>query len=166
MDHPASFRYDHPRGPIYGWFSAVGLYRLLLPHADGSAVRRSVLHSSANDARVWALNAALENYFAGVRETFDAVPLDLGAATVFQREVWGAARTVGWGTSSTYGDLALRMNKPRSAARAVGHALGQNPIAIVVPCHRFVGADGSLHGFAAGIEWKRELLQIEGVLLH
>lgn len=166
FDQPASFRYNHARGPIYGWFSAKGLYRLSLPHADGRIERVSVLHSGANDARVWELNAALANYFAGLRETFASLPLDLDAATDFQREVWEVARRVEWGNSSTYGELALHMGKPKSAARAVGHALGQNPIAIIVPCHRFLGADGSLHGFAAGLEWKRELLQLEGVLLH
>lgn len=166
MDVPASLRYDHARGPIYGWFSAKGLYRLILPHTNGGTERRSVLHSAANDARVWDLNAALERYFAGMNESFATIPLDLDAATDFQREVWQAARCVQWGSSATYGDLAQRVNKPTSAARAVGHALGQNPIAILVPCHRFIGADGSLHGFAAGLEWKRELLQLEGVLLH
>lgn len=166
MDRPASFRYDHPRGPIYGWFSAKGLCRLMLPHADTGVERRSVLHSAANDARVWALNAAFENYFAGVRESFDAVPLDLDAATAFQRDVWNAARDVAWGVSETYGGLAERLGMPKSAARAIGHALGQNPVAVLVPCHRFLGADGSLHGFAAGLEWKRELLQLEGILLH
>ncbi|NUM55928.1 MAG: methylated-DNA--[protein]-cysteine S-methyltransferase [Candidatus Hydrogenedentes bacterium] len=166
MDVPASIRYDHARGPIYGWFSAKGLYRLMLPHTNGGAERRSVLHSAANDARVWELNAALERYFAGMNESFAGVPLDFDAATAFQREVWEAARRVTWGTSATYGDLALRLDKPKSAARAVGHALGQNPIAILVPCHRFIGADGSLHGFAAGLEWKRELLRLEGVLLY
>ena len=166
MDIPASIRFDHANGPIYGWFSADGLYRLELPHAERGAERRSVLHSSANDARVWALNAALERYFAGLRESFESVPLDLRAGTEFQREVWDTARRIEWGMSTTYGELALRLNKPKSASRAVGHALGQNPIAILVPCHRFLGADGSLHGFAAGLEWKRELLRIEGVLLH
>ena len=165
-DQPASIRYDHARGPIYGWFSAKGLYRLSLPHTNGTVERISVLHSGANDARAGELNAALEKYFAGLRETFVSVPLDLDKATDFQRAVWEEARCVEWGNSSTYGELALRMHKPKSAARAVGHALGQNPIAIVVPCHRFLGADGSLHGFAAGLEWKRELLQLEGVLLH
>jgi len=166
MDQPASIRFDHAKGPVYGWFSAKGLYRIELPHADHGAARRSVLHSSANDARVGALNAALDRYFAGIREGFESVPLDFDSGTAFQREVWEAARGFAWGTSATYGELAQKLNKPKSAARAVGRALGQNPIAILVPCHRFLGADGSLHGFAAGLEWKRELLRIEGVLLH
>jgi methylated-DNA-[protein]-cysteine S-methyltransferase len=166
VDQPAGLRFDHPGGPIYGWFSPKGLYRLMLPHPDEKTLRRSVLHSSVNDARVWALNAALERYFAGLRESFDDIPLDLDAGTGFQREVWLGARTVPWGVSSTYGELTRRIGKPAAAARAVGHALGENPIAIIVPCHRFLGADGSLHGFAAGLEWKRELLRIEGVLLH
>jgi O-6-methylguanine DNA methyltransferase len=166
MSQPASIRFDHARGPIYGWFSNKGLYRLTLPHAREGAERIGVLHSAANDARVWALNAALENYFAGVRESFASIPLDLDAASAFQREVWEGARQIAWGTASTYGELALRIHKPKSASRAVGHALGQNPIAILVPCHRFIAANGSLQGFAAGLEWKRELLQLEGVLLH
>lgn len=69
------------------------------------------------------------NYFAGLRETFASLPLDLDAATDFQREVWEVARRVSRGNYSTYGELALHMGKPKSAARAVGHALGQNPIA-------------------------------------
>lgn len=161
----ATMQFDHPRGPIYAWFTSAGLSRLELPHAEHGAQRRSVLHSGANDARVRTLNAALERYFSGIREDFNAIPIDFSGATPFQREVWDAARSVPWGTSATYGELAERLHKSKAAARAVGHALGQNPIAIIVPCHRFVGANGALHGFAAGLDWKRELLQLEGVLL-
>ena len=163
---PAHYRYDHAMGPIYAWFTARGLRRLELPHTDHLPVRRPFLHSAANDGRVWALHAAFERYFAGMRETFDAVPLDIEDATDFQREVWLAARTIAWGVSSSYGALAAIMNRPKTSARAIGHALGQNRIAILIPCHRFLGADGKLHGFAAGLGWKKELLRLEGALLH
>jgi methylated-DNA-[protein]-cysteine S-methyltransferase len=124
------------------------------------------LHSAANDARVWELHAALERYFAGMRESFHNIPLDLNGATAFQREVWLASRGTGWGVTQTYGELAHRLGKNTGAARAVGTALGANPIALIIPCHRFLGKDGALHGYAAGLEWKRELLRVEGVLLH
>ena len=165
MNLQANFQYDHRMGTIYGWFSPRGLQHLHLPHAETGAVRRSVLHSSVNDSRVWALHASLERYFAGLIETFDAIPIDIESATEFQRDVWQAARGVLWGSTSTYGELAERMGKDKGSARAVGHALGQNPLAILIPCHRFLGADGSLHGYAAGLEWKRELLRVEGALL-
>jgi O-6-methylguanine DNA methyltransferase len=164
-DLPASFRFDHARGAVYGWFSSIGLFRLELPHAEHGGLCYNVLHSGTNDARVWALNAALERYFAGLKESFSEVPLDLRAGSAFQREVWETSIEIGWGETSTYGGLAARMGKPLSAARAVGHALGQNPVALLVPCHRFIGKDGTLHGFAAGLEWKRDLLRLEGSLL-
>lgn len=165
-DYPANFDYAHSCGVIYGWFSAKGLTRLELPHAERGPIHRSVLHSSANDTRVRALKSALERYFSGLREDFSEVPLDLDHASDFQREVWEGARNVPWGHSMTYGELTTRLNMPRTASRAVGHALGQNRIAIVIPCHRFIGADGKLHGFAAGLAWKRNLLALEGILLH
>ncbi len=166
MQGQANFQYDHPWGPIYGWFSPAGLTWLELPHAEKGFARRSVLHSAANDARVWDLHAALERYFAGVEEGFESIPLDLNGATDFQRAVWLASRETSWGVTQTYGDLAQRLGKNAGAARAVGHALGANPIAVLVPCHRFLGKDGKLQGYAAGLAWKRELLRIEGALLH
>ncbi|HRK34814.1 MAG TPA: methylated-DNA--[protein]-cysteine S-methyltransferase [Candidatus Hydrogenedentes bacterium] len=165
-DQPATFRFDHARGPVYGWFSSKGLWRLELPHAERGATRHNVLHAGANDGRVWQLNECLERYFAGVAESFSQIPLDMRGATPFQQEVWNAAIRVGWGASSTYGELAESMGKPKTASRAVGAALGQNPVAILIPCHRFIGKNGALHGFAAGLEWKRELLRLEGILLH
>ncbi|MBN2307734.1 MAG: methylated-DNA--[protein]-cysteine S-methyltransferase [Candidatus Hydrogenedentes bacterium] len=157
----ANFRFDHPLGPIYGWFTADGLSRLRLP---GTTPRRrlALLHSSANDHRVWALHAALERYFAGLREDFAAIPIDLVRHTPFRQTVWEAARAVPWGDTSTYGELARRIGNPK-AARAVGQALGANPVPILVPCHRFLAAGGGLGGFSAGLHWKRELLRVEGL---
>jgi methylated-DNA-[protein]-cysteine S-methyltransferase len=157
----ANFVFDHPLGPIYGWFSPEGLRALKLPPEKPRRARMNVLHSSANDARVWALQTALERYFAGVRQDFAEVPLDLSDGTEFQRAVWEGARAFGWGDRSTYGGLAAHIGKPK-AARAVGQALGRNPVPIIVPCHRFLAAGGKLGGFSAGLHWKRELLRVEG----
>jgi O-6-methylguanine DNA methyltransferase len=165
MGHPANFQFDHAFGTVYGWFTSRGLYRLELPHTGMPPERRAVLHSSVNDARGWKLHAALDRYFAGVHEAFQDVPLDVDDATPFQQEVWEAARGIAWGKTATYGELTAHLGKPKEAARAVGRALGANRIAILIPCHRFLAANGALCGFAAGLEWKQELLRIERSLL-
>jgi methylated-DNA-[protein]-cysteine S-methyltransferase len=103
----------------------------------------------------------LDEYFEGHREHFD-VGVDLSALPEFQRAVLEQLRRVPYGVVSTYGRLAAEIGRPRSA-RAVGGALNRNPIAIVVPCHRIVGANGSLVGYAGGLERKRALLSLEGV---
>tara|TARA_B100001123_G_scaffold401147_1_gene487578 strand:- start:315 stop:806 length:492 start_codon:yes stop_codon:yes gene_type:complete len=91
-------------------------------------------------------------------------PLDLSSATDFQRTVWALLQSIQVGQLETYGKLAYRLNNPK-ATRAVGGACGANPIPILIPCHRVVGANGSLTGFSAGINWKVRLLRIEGVEL-
>jgi len=98
-------------------------------------------------------------YFAGERESFD-IPLK-PAGTPFQLRVWSALRDIPFGETRTYGQLASAIGDP-SAMRAVGAANGRNTIAIVVPCHRVIGADGSLTGFGGGIERKKFLLRLEG----
>lgn len=103
----------------------------------------------------------LDEYFAGARRSFD-LPLD-PAGTPFQLAVWEQLRTIPAGTTTTYGDIAARVGRP-AASRAVGAAIGRNPIAIVVPCHRVVGSNGSLTGFAGGLERKTALLTLEGAL--
>ncbi|MFV0259867.1 MAG: methylated-DNA--[protein]-cysteine S-methyltransferase [Acidimicrobiales bacterium] len=101
----------------------------------------------------------LEEYFVGQRTRFD-LPLD-PAGTGFQQQVWAALQTVPFGTTATYGELAARIGPRGTSARAVGTANGANPIAIVVPCHRVVGADGRLTGYAGGLGRKRALLALE-----
>jgi len=101
-------------------------------------------------------------YFAGDRTKFD-LPLRL-QGTAFDREVWEAVAAIGYGETATYGELADRIGRP-GAARAVGAANGRNPIALIVPCHRVIGADGALTGYAYGVDRKRTLLELEGVLL-
>jgi methylated-DNA-[protein]-cysteine S-methyltransferase len=105
-----------------------------------------------------AAQAQLEEYFAGMRTEFDLALAPVG--TPFQRAVWTAIRTVRYGETITYGELAARCGAPRSI-RAAGAATGRNPWGIVVPCHRIVGADGSLTGYAGGLERKRALLALE-----
>lgn len=107
---------------------------------------------------VAAAAAQLDAYFAGRRRAFD---LPLGAAgTPFQQGVWRALCTIPFGATCGYGELAARLGRP-SAARAVGAANGRNPIAIVVPCHRVIGKDGTLTGYAGGVAIKQWLLDHE-----
>jgi methylated-DNA-[protein]-cysteine S-methyltransferase len=104
----------------------------------------------------------LDEYFAGRRTDFD-FQLDL-QGTPFQLRVWEALRRIGYGEMSSYGELARRIGRP-AAARAVGAANGCNPISIVIPCHRLVGATGGLTGYAGGIENKKLLLDLEAQAL-
>ena len=100
----------------------------------------------------------LNEYFAGERRTFE-LPLD-PHGTEFQRQVWWSLTEIPYGETSTYGKQAANIGRPR-AVRAVGSANGRNPLSIVLPCHRIVGADGKLTGFAGGVETKRWLLDHE-----
>jgi methylated-DNA-[protein]-cysteine S-methyltransferase len=104
----------------------------------------------------------LQEYFAGERTTFD-VPLRLDGSG-FQLQVWRELRTIPYGTTTSYGEIARRLGKSVAAARAVGLANGQNPISVIVPCHRVIGADGSLTGYGGGLERKRYLLDLEGCI--
>ena len=100
----------------------------------------------------------LEQYFAGERTEFE-LELDLGG-TDFERRVWDEVRSIPYGSTASYAEIAARVGRP-GACRAVGRANARNPIAVVVPCHRVVGSDGSLTGYAGGIEMKRALLELE-----
>ena len=100
----------------------------------------------------------LTEYFAGTRKEF-SLPLDL-RGTDFQRKVWQALREIPYGETRTYGDIAARIGKPR-ACRAVGMANHKNPLLIVIPCHRVIGAGGQLTGFGAGLDIKERLLKLE-----
>lgn len=100
----------------------------------------------------------LEEYFAGRRREFD-LPL-APHGTPFQQRVWQALRAIPYGSTCTYGELAAAVGNPR-ASRAVGMANHRNPLPILIPCHRVIGASGALTGYAGGLEWKRRLLAIE-----
>ena len=140
-----------------------GLCAVLWP-VDGEPERTGVSldePTDGADAAADILDAAvgqLDEYFAGRRTRFD-LPLD-PTGTEFQQAAWMALRQIEFGTTISYGEQARRLGNP-NASRAVGAANGKNPISIVVPCHRVVGSDGSLTGFAGGADAKRWLLDHE-----
>jgi len=101
----------------------------------------------------------LQEYFSGQRQSFD-LPLQPAWGTPFQRAVWQALQRIPYARTSTYADIARDIGNPK-AVRAVGAAIGKNPHSIVVPCHRVVGANGSLTGFSGGLDRKQHLLQHE-----
>jgi methylated-DNA-[protein]-cysteine S-methyltransferase len=101
----------------------------------------------------------LRGYFDRDLKEFD-LPLDPGGSE-FQRAVWGQLRKIGYGETASYGEIARRLGKSNAASRAVGLANGSNPIPIVIPCHRVIGADGTLTGYAGGVARKQVLLEIE-----
>lgn len=118
---------------------------------------------SRADARTLALAAdELRAYFDGSLQAF-TVPLCF-AGSPFQQRIWQALRDVGFGETSTYGQLAAGIGLPPSHSRAVGGAVGRNPLSVIVPCHRILGASGALTGYAGGVDRKRALLDLEGVL--
>ena len=120
----------------------------------------------AGKSRPTALRDAelqLTEYFGGTRRDFD-LPLS-AAGTPFQRQVWEELRRIPYGETISYGELARRIGRP-TASRAVGAANGRNPIAIVVPCHRVIGADGTLIGYGGGLRVKETLLSLERRATH
>lgn len=117
--------------------------------------------AAADDALLGEARRQLLDYIAGERRHFD-LPL-APRGTDFQHLVWNRLRDIDRGESTTYGAIARDIGRPRGA-QAVGRAVGTNPLSIVVPCHRVLGADGSLTGYAGGVETKRSLLVLEGVL--
>ncbi|MGH3010707.1 MAG: methylated-DNA--[protein]-cysteine S-methyltransferase [Gaiellaceae bacterium] len=158
---------DSPVGTLLVAASARGLCRISFDPepereldrlASGFGVR--VLRSPGP---LDSVRRELDEYFEGGRTEFD-LPVDLTPLPDFQRHVLLELRNVAYGHVDTYGGLAAKIGKPR-AARAVGGALNRNPIPIVVPCHRIVGASGSLVGYAGGLERKQALLGLEGASL-
>jgi methylated-DNA-[protein]-cysteine S-methyltransferase len=115
-----------------------------------------------DDPILGAAAAQLADYFCGRSERFD-VPLDLHG-TPFQIGVWKALLGIGQGQTRSYGDIARQLGSPK-AVRAVGSAVGKNPVSVIVPCHRVLGTDGTLTGYAGGVHRKRALLTLEGVPL-
>lgn len=114
------------------------------------------------NAILLAAQDQIAEYFQGRREVF-TVPLDLSHGTQFQQVVWRALLSIPCGATSTYSVISQRCGRP-AAVRAVGGAIGRNPLSIIVPCHRVVGGDGSLTGYAGGLERKTALLKLEGAL--
>ena len=150
-----------------GWVgilaSAKGLLAITLPQRSAEEAHR-LLDNRLNQA-TWSLRPfadlveRLKGYFSGKKVTFPD-RLDLSEATSFQREVWEMTRLIPYGETRSYLWVAEQMKRPR-AVRAVGQALGRNPLAIIVPCHRVVASSGKLGGFGGGVEIKRYLLWLE-----
>lgn len=151
--------YLSPLGPLELVASDDGLLAVLWPDdpPERVAVPDELVESPKN--RVLAQAAQqLDEYFAGTRKSFD-LPLDL-RGTEFQVAAWRALADIPYGETATYGEQAASLGRPK-AVRAIGAANGRNPLSIVLPCHRVVGADGSLTGFAAGLDAKKFLLDLE-----
>jgi len=142
---------------------AGALVRVVFPneHADWAKEAVAKRHTLIEDAgRCAHVVSQLEEYFQGKRNHFDLTLRPEG--TDFQRSVWQALQSIPFGKTITYKELAVRIGNP-SAVRAVGRANGSNPIPIIIPCHRVIGADGSLTGFGGGLPLKEYLLTLEGV---
>jgi len=152
-----------PIGRITIAASDRGLLRLSFRGTDAS-IRAELRRFGADVVeaphRLRAITMQLESYFAGKRRAFE-LPLDLSITTPFQRRVLMATRRVPAGSVVSYGDIARRIGQPR-ASRAVGQALGRNPVPIVIPCHRVVAGGGRIGGYTGGLAIKRKLLAIEG----
>ena len=162
--------FDTPIGTCAVAWSGRGIAGLQLPEANPAATRARV-------KRRWPDAVEADSVPAGVQRALDSVqallaggavdladiPLDLEAAPDFHRRVYEVARTIPPGHTMTYGEIARRLGAPHES-REVGQALGKNPVAIIVPCHRVLGADGKMGGFSAngGVSTKRRMLEIEG----
>jgi methylated-DNA-[protein]-cysteine S-methyltransferase len=125
-------------------------------------------HGEGDSPALASARAWLDRYFAGEKPSLDDLPPLAPDGTAFQRLVWDELLTIPYGQTTTYGAIARRIAESTgrsTSARAVGAAVGRNRISIIVPCHRVLGADGSLTGYAGGVERKAALLKLEGVAL-
>ena len=153
---------DTPVGTLRLWATDRGLRRLDFRAGSDLARPGEQLSSAAPPGHLAAALDALKAYFEGHTRTLE-VPLDLGSITDFQRRVYEYLRTVPFGTITTYGTVGHALGMGEAGARAVGGAVGSNPVAVIIPCHRVVAADGSLHGFGGGLSRKATLLRLEGI---
>jgi len=155
---------------LHGWVGVAatehGISRIVLPKKDKAAVLRelgSETVEATSDPAVAPLLAKavklLTCYFSGERVSFD-VPLDLRYYTPFQQAVWNTAKAIPSGETQSYAWIAKRIRNPK-ASRAVGQALGANPVPIVIPCHRVISSAGTMGGFSGGIGMKKKLLELE-----
>jgi methylated-DNA-[protein]-cysteine S-methyltransferase len=155
------YRYvDSPVGPLLIAGNDAGLH-LIEFHAPRHPMPLGDAWREGEHDVLELAQQQLEDYFAGRRRGFD-LPL-APQGTAFQRQVWWELANIPFGDTISYAELALRVGRP-TATRAVGAANGRNPIPIVLPCHRVIGADGSLTGFGGGLPTKQFLLQLEGAL--
>jgi len=164
--------YDSPVGRLLLSASERGLTGLYMDDhrpapasvSAGAVEREDGPAHQAASAVIAEARRQLELYFAGSLTEFD-LPLAVSEGSEFQRRVWEELRTIPYGTTMSYGELARRIGNP-GASRAVGLANGRNPISIIVPCHRVIGADGRLTGYGGGLPRKQFLLALEARVAH
>ncbi|WP_159946060.1 methylated-DNA--[protein]-cysteine S-methyltransferase [Rhizobium sp. 18065] len=171
-------RYHHCIFETAGGFcgiawSADGIVRFQLPTGEAAETERLLLRRVPGSARAQAPGAvaevveAVKRHFAGETVDFSSVVLDLDSQDDFRRDIYAAARRIGWGRTTTYGALAKALGLGPEAARDVGQAMAKNPVALIIPCHRVLAAGGKLGGFSApgGSQSKVRMLELEGVKL-
>ena len=152
-------------------WSNVGITRFQLPTKSAEGTERLLLRRvpgaehCAPTPEVAEAVAAVQRYFAGEETDFSGIKLDLGEQDAFFKQVYDAARRVGWGRTTTYGTLAKELGAGPEAARDVGQAMARNPVALIIPCHRVLAAGGKVGGFSApgGSAAKVRMLELEGV---
>lgn len=152
-------------------WNEVGITRFQLPTRHAEATERLLrrrapaAEPSEPTPEVAQTVAAVKRYFAGEETDFSAVKLDLGAQDAFFAQIYAAVRRVGWGRTTTYGTLAKELGAGPEAARDVGQAMAQNPVALIIPCHRVLAAGGKVGGFSApgGSAAKIRMLELEGI---
>jgi len=157
-------RFESPMGSIIIAATPQGLAGLWFDgqrHLPPELVGPAVWPTDPDHPVLKKVSQQLTEYFAGQRTQFD-VPLDLACGTAFQQSVWQALLAIPQGGTASYGEVSQRIGKP-AAVRAVGAAVGRNPVSIIVPCHRVMGANGALTGYAGGLDRKSALLRLEGV---
>jgi methylated-DNA-[protein]-cysteine S-methyltransferase len=153
---------DSPVGKLKLVATDAGLAAILWETDNPRRVPLNIVAEAPNHPVLVDTARQLEEYFAGARTTFD-VTMDV-VGTEFQRKVWNALLTIPFGETRSYGEIAVQIGHP-DAVRAVGAANGRNPISIIAPCHRVIGATGKLTGFAGGLPAKAHLLTLEGAQL-
>lgn len=149
---------DSPVGELKLVASEKGLVAILWQNDKPTRVPLGEMVEEPKQKVLMETERQLREYFAGKRRAFD-LPLDM-RGTPFQKDVWEALLAIPFGETRSYGELAKKLGSP-TASRAVGAANGRNPISIVVPCHRVIGASGKLTGFAGGLDVKARLLELE-----
>ena len=154
-------RYDSPLGPMYATAEDDGITHVEFLGAKYAPAESPEWVEDPHSPELAACGTQLAEYFAGKRTEFALRVAPRGSE--FQQRVWREISRVPFGETISYAELARRAGAP-GQARAAGAATGRNPVSLVVPCHRIVGSDGSLTGYAGGLERKRELLELEGVL--
>jgi methylated-DNA-[protein]-cysteine S-methyltransferase len=155
----ATLLMESPVGPLEVVSDGEGVTHVLFVDDDVAMLPNALTSSSPADSVLAAAERQLRAYFDGQLQQFDLPLAPVG--TAFQRRVWHELEQIPYGETASYGEIAARLGLPPGASRAVGTANGSNPIAIVVPCHRVIGSNGTLTGYAGGLHRKRYLLDLE-----